>query len=147
MKEENRNLQTVVQENYRSILRQAVAVIEDARTSIAKHVNGCVSSAYWQIGMLLYERKIESGYGDSVFKQLSVDLKQRFTKMEVSTRQLWNMRNFYLRYKDSNEKVLRSVALLPWSHNVYLLSKNLDDAAVLYYAQETIEKDRLKICK
>ena len=34
----------------------------------------------------------------------------------------------------------RSVALLPWSHNVYLLGKNLDDSATLYYAQETIAK-------
>lgn len=140
MKEENSNTQAIVNEDYRSILRQAVALIEDARTSIAKHVNGCVSSAYWQIGKLLYERKVESGYGDSVVKQLSADLKQRFPKMGVSTRQLWNMRNFYLRYKDSNEKVLRSVALLPWSHNLYLISKNLDDSAVLYYAQESIVK-------
>lgn len=37
-------------------------------------------------------------------------------------------------------KVLRSVALLPWSHNLYLISKNLDDSAVLYYAQESIVK-------
>lgn len=110
MKEENSNTQAIVNEDYRSILRQAVALIEDARTSIAKHVNGCVSSAYWQIGKLLYERKVESGYGDSVVKQLSADLKQRFPKMGVSTRQLWNMRNFYLRYKDSNEKVLRKSA-------------------------------------
>ena len=29
---------------------------------------------------------------------------------------------------------------MPWSHNVYLLGKNLDDSATLYYAQETIEK-------
>ena len=47
---------------------------------------------------------------------------------------------FYLRYCRSDVKVQRSVALLPWSHNVYLLGKNLNDSATLYYAQETIEK-------
>ena len=50
------------------------------------------------------------------------------------------MKRFYLRYCDSEIKVQRSVALLPWSHNVYLLGKNLDDSATLYYAQETIAK-------
>lgn len=34
----------------------------------------------------------------------------------------------------------RSVALLPWSHNMLLLSKGLNDEATLYYAQETITK-------
>ena len=33
-------------------------------------------------------------------------------------------------------KVLRSVALLPWSHNLLLLSKSLDEDATLYYANE-----------
>ena len=50
------------------------------------------------------------------------------------------MKRFYLRYCGSDAKVQRSVALLPWSHNVYLLGKNLDDSATLFYAQETIEK-------
>ena len=29
-------------------------------------LNGYVSTAYWEIGQMLYERKIESGYGDCV---------------------------------------------------------------------------------
>lgn len=36
--------------------------------------------------------------------------------MGVSPRQLWNMKKFYERYAEHGEKVLRSVALLPWSH-------------------------------
>lgn len=60
--------------------------------------------------------------------------------MGVSMRQLWNMKKFYERYAGHDEKVLRSVALLPWSHNLLLLSKGMDDAATLYYAQGTINK-------
>ena len=71
---------------------------------------------------------------------MSVDLKERYPKMGLSPRNLWYMKRFYLRYCDSEIKVQRSVALLPWSHNVYLLGKNLDDSATLYYAQETIAK-------
>ena len=36
--------------------------------------------------------------------------------------------------------MLRSVALLTWSHNLLLLSKGLNDEATLYYAQETVTK-------
>lgn len=43
---------------------------------------------------MLHERKIESGYGDSVVKRLSADLKERYPKMGISPRQLWNMKNF-----------------------------------------------------
>ena len=89
---------------------------------------------------MLHERKVESGHGDGVVRLLSVDLKERYPKMGLSPRNLWYMKRFYLRYCDSEIKVQRSVALLPWSHNVYLLGKNLDDSATLYYAQETIEK-------
>ena len=41
---------------------------------------------------MLHERKIESGYGDSVVKRLSADLKERDPKMGVSPRNLWNMK-------------------------------------------------------
>ena len=89
---------------------------------------------------MLHERKIESGYGDNIVKKLSADLKERYPKMGVSPRQLWNMKKFYERYAEHGEKLLRSVALLPWSHNLLLLNKGLDDNATLYYAQETVAK-------
>ena len=126
--------------DYAEILRHAVAVIEHARTEIARHVNGYVSTAYWEIGQILHERKIESGYGDRVVRRLSADLKERYPKMGVSPRQLWNMKKFYERYAGHDEKVLRSVALLPWSHNLLLFSKGLNDEATLFYAQETVTK-------
>lgn len=126
--------------DYAEMLRHAVAVIEHARTEIARHVNGYVSTAYWEIGQMFHERKIESGYGDNIVKRLSADLKERYPKMGVSPRQLWNMKKFYERYADHGEKLLRSVALLPWSHNLLLLNKGLDDNATLYYAQETVAK-------
>ena len=122
------------------MLQHAVAVTEHARLEIAKHINGNIASAYWEIGKMLHERKVESGHGDGVVRLLSVDLKERYPKMGLSPRNLWYMKRFYLRYCDSEIKVQRSVALLPWSHNVYLLGKNLDDSATLYYAQETIAK-------
>ena len=37
-------------------------------------------------------------------------------------------------------KSATSVALLPWSHNLLLLSKRLNDETTPYYAQETVTK-------
>lgn len=50
------------------------------------------------------------------------------------------MKKFYLRYAGHDEKLLRSVALLPWSHNLLILNKKLGDEATLYYADEVLEK-------
>ena len=69
---------------------------------------------------------------DSVVRRLSEDLKERYPKMGVSPRNLWDMKKFYERYAGHDEKVLRSVALLTWSHNLLLLSKGLNDEATLY---------------
>ena len=100
--------------DYAEILRHAVAVIEHARTEIARHVNGYVFTAYWEIGQMLHECKIESGYGDRVAKRLSADLKERYPKMGVSPRNLWDMKKFYERFCHSDIKVRQAVALLPW---------------------------------
>ena len=41
---------------------------------------------------------------------------------------------------DYEEILQRSVAVLPWSHNILILSKDLNDSATLYYAQESVAK-------
>ena len=128
-------------DGYAVILQCAVAAIEHARTEMARHVNGYVSTAYWEIGQMLHERKIESGYGDSVVKRLSTDLKERYPKMGVSPRNLWDMKKFYERFCHSDIKVRQAVALLPWGHILRLLQRvGDDDAAMLFYAQETAAK-------
>lgn len=108
------NLLPINSEEYESILQHAVAVIEDARVRIAKHINSNVSSAYWEIGKLLQEQKIESGYGDRIVNRLSVDLKERYPKLGVSPRNLWDMKKFYNRFSSSDIKLRQAVAVLPW---------------------------------
>lgn len=130
-----------IQENeYIELLLQTVAVIERARINVARHIAVTASNTYWEIGKLLHEKKLESKHGSGVVKQLSVDLKERYPDMGMSPRNLWYMKTFYERYNASDSKLQRSVALLPWSHNLLLISKDLSDVDTLYYAQESIAK-------
>ena len=136
----NTEIAYIKESEYNSILLQAVAVIDEARTVVAKNVSQVTNMAYWNIGKLLHEKKLESKHGSQVVRRLSADLKQRYPKMGVMPRNLWYMKTFYERYAESDAKVQRAVALLPWSHNLLILSKDLDDAATLYYAKEVMEK-------
>lgn len=125
---------------YNDILLRAVAVIDEARASAARSLCTASSMTYWNIGKLLYDKKLEEGYGKRVVERLSVDLKQRYPSMGLSPRQLWNMKKFYVRYCDSDEKLLRAVAVLPWGHNLVMMSKKLDDDQILYYSSEIVAK-------
>lgn len=130
----------ISEKEYKQLLLQAVAVIHESRFVAAKQLNTTVSTTNWEIGKLLYERKLESKHGNGVVHRLSVDLKTQYPQMGLSPRQLWNMKMFYTRYKGHDAKLLRAVAVLPWGHNLLMLNKELNDEQVLYYAQEIVSK-------
>ncbi|MBP3349996.1 MAG: DUF1016 family protein [Bacteroidaceae bacterium] len=125
---------------YAELLRQAVAVIESSRLKMAKQLNTVVMSSYWEIGKLLHDCKLDSKHGDSVIKRLSVDLKSKYPDMGLSPRNLWDMKKFYLRYCESDTKLRQAVAVLPWSHNLLLMSYDLFPEDVVFYANEVVAK-------
>lgn len=126
--------------DYNELLLQAVAVFDQARTSIAIQANKTISNAYWHLGGLLFERKLESKHGSRIVRRLSVDLQQRYPNIGLSPRNLWDMRRFYLKYRSASVKVRQAVALLPWGHNLLIMSKNLSEEQTLFYASEVISK-------
>lgn len=130
----------VIETEYTELLNTAIAQINGARNSIALQVNTTVNSAYWNLGKLLHDKKIEGGYGSNVINRLSVDLKTEFPDMGLSPRNLWYMKRFYERYCNVSEKLQRSVAVLSWRKNILLLEKNLSDEEILYYSTESTEK-------
>lgn len=125
---------------YVQILQQAVSEIQTARTTVARQVNSMVNSVYWNIGKLLFDKNLESGYGSGVVKRLSVDLKKQFPDMGLSPRNLWNMKRLYERYYQEDTKLLQAVAVLPWGHNLLFLDKSLSVDETLFYAQECLQK-------
>ena len=126
--------------DYEEMLLQAINHIRDGRNYLAKQISSTISSVYWNIGKLLFDRHLEEGYGSGVVKQLSVDLKREFPDMGLSPRNLWYMKRFYERYYQADTKLQRSVAVLPWRHNILLLDKQVSDEKVIFYSNEVIEK-------
>lgn len=127
-------------EEYSSILKQAVEQIRTARVTIAKQVNATTQSVYWHLGKLLSEKQLAEGYGSGVVNQLSIDLKKEFPDMGLSPRNLWDMKRFYERYYLADEKLRRCVAVLPWRHNLLLLNKVKSIDEVAFYANEVVTK-------
>lgn len=123
---------------YCEIYKLAVQQIKTARNSIARQVNVVAMGVYWNLGKLLSERKLEKGYGAGVVNRLSVDLKSEFPDMGLSPRNLWDMKRFYEQYKDASPKLRQAVAVLPWKHNLLILSKITDHDEVLFYAEKVI---------
>ena len=120
--------------DYEEMLLQAINHIRDGRNYLAKQISSTISSVYWNIGKLLFDRHLEEGYGSGVVKQLSVGLKREFPDMGLSPRNLWYMKLFYERYYQADTKLQRSVAVLPWRHNILLLDKQVSDEKVIFYS-------------
>lgn len=59
--------------------------------------------------------------------------------MGLSPRNLWNMKKFYDRFCNTDAKLQRSVAVLPWRHILLIMSKTSSDEEALFYATKTIE--------
>lgn len=131
---------SINQEEYSSLLQQAVAQIRTARIVVAKYINNATQSVYWNLGQLLFEKQLSEGYGSGVVNQLSIDLKTEFPDMGLSPRNLWDMKRFYERYYVADAKLRQAVAVLPWGHNLVLINKVPSLEAVAFYANETIEK-------
>ena len=104
-----------------------------------KKVNKELINLYWNIGKDIVVKQEAYGWGKSVVKNLSVELQKDFVGMKgFSERNLWNMRNFYIEYKD-NSKLQTLSAQIGWSHNVAIFRKCKDDLQREFYINSVIK--------
>jgi predicted nuclease of restriction endonuclease-like (RecB) superfamily len=86
-------------------------------------VNKELIQLYWDIGKMIVEKQEKLGWGKSVVETLASDLRKEFPEMMgFSSRNLWNMRDLFLEYKDL--QILQPmVAEISWSKNILILNK------------------------
>ena len=125
---------------YNEMLRHIITEIKTTRVVLAQRINSGMMQMYWNIGKRLSEEKMEKGYGANVVKRLSQDLKQEFPDTTgFSPRNLWDMKKFYEFYYLANEKLRQDVAVLPWKHNLLIMSSSDSLKEAQYYVELTHE--------
>lgn len=109
--------------DFKHFVEEIKSKIHSAHASALKAVNKELIALYSDIGKIIVQRQERFGWGKSVVERLSKELQSEIEGLSgFSPRNLWNMRNFYLAYKD-NEKLQTLSAEISWSHNVLIFQK------------------------
>lgn len=118
---------------YASVLEAITGKIRAAQTRAMVVVNRELIDVYRDIGKTIYEQQQAAEWGSSVVEQLAKDLQKSFVGMRgFSSRNLWNMRDFYLSYAD-NQKLQAMTAEISWTHNVVVFEKCKDPLKREFY--------------
>ena len=112
-----------------NISDKIIALVEQARQSVAKSANSAMVFTYYHIGKLLVnewqqgEKRAE--YGAQLLTSVSADLTNVFGK-GFSVQNLERMRNFYLLYSKSSKELRNSAVFQKSSTVLRILDDNLD---------------------
>lgn len=111
--------------------------IRTAQLSALRAVNKELIELYWSIGESIVKKQQEQGWGKSVVELLAKELQFDLPGTQgFSSRNLWNMRNFYLAYQD-NQKLQLLAAEIAWTHNLIIITRCKEDLEREYYLQMT----------
>jgi predicted nuclease of restriction endonuclease-like (RecB) superfamily len=127
----------IASNNYQLFFKEIKERILSAQYEALRAVNKELIVLYWDLGKMIVERQEEEGWGKSVVEQLAKDLQKEFPGIKgFSERNLWNMRIFYLTYKDS-KKLQPLVAEISWTKNIVIMEKCKDDLEREFYIKMT----------
>ena len=125
---------------YTELLGSVRAHVSQGRRRAVAAVTQELVLTYWHVGQEILNRQTYEGYGTSVINRLSADLKRAFPDATgFSPRNLRYMRAFAAAWPNA-EIVQRSVAHLPWGHQVVLLDKLDEPKTRLWYAAQATDE-------
>jgi predicted nuclease of restriction endonuclease-like (RecB) superfamily len=123
--------------SYSGLLVEVKARIQAAQYAALSAVNKELVGLYWEIGQLIVDRQQRSGWGKSVVKRLSGDLRKAFPGIGgFSTQNLWYMRQFHQEYSAS-PKLQPLVGEIGWAHNLIIMSRCKDPLEREFYLRAT----------
>jgi predicted nuclease of restriction endonuclease-like (RecB) superfamily len=122
--------------NYNRFLQDLKQRIRTAQVKAALAINQEMVMLYWTIGRDILNREEQEGWGAKVVDRLAKDLKAAFPDLTgFSARNMRYMKALAEAYPDE-AMLQRSVAILPWRHNIVLLEKLKDQEQRLWYAAQ-----------
>ena len=126
-------------ENFTNFVKDIKTKILSSQYEALKAVNKELINLYWEIGKNIVEKQEKFSWGKSVVKNLSLELQKEFVGIKgFSERNLWNMRNFYIEYKEYI-KLQTLSAQIGWSHNVAIFQKCKDNQEREFYIKMIIK--------
>lgn len=106
--------------DYKLFLREITEKIRNSQYEAMRTLNTALIRLYWDIDKGIYEQQQQKGWGKSVIEVLASELKKEFPEVKgFSSRNLWNMRNFYVTYQ-ADEKLQPMVAEISWTKNLVI---------------------------
>ena len=125
----------IIISQYLEFLEEIKSEVKRAKLNAARIVNSEKIKLYFFIGQQIVEKQEKYFWGDSVVEKLSIDLKKEFGEsIGFSTRNLWDMRKFYIQY-ENNTFLRQLVAEIPWGQNLLLMSKIKDENERKFYIE------------
>lgn len=130
-------MKAVISAEYKSFFKEIKERIYKAQYDALKAVNKKLINLYWDIGKSIVAKQEKLGWGKAIVETLARDLQKEFPGMQgFSARNLWNMRTFYLTYKD-NQKLQPLVAEISWTKNVIIMERCKDYIRREFYIKAT----------
>ena len=122
---------------YRVFFEEIKEAIRLSQYEALKQVNKELIKLYWWIGETIVERQKKYSWSKSVVERLAKDLQAEYPGVQgYSSRNLWNMRRFYLEYSEK-PKLQPMVAEISWSKHLLIMSKCKDDLEREFYMKMT----------
>jgi DUF1016 N-terminal domain len=101
---------TTNSDNYKNIRAEIIALLNAARSTVARNVNSIMTAVSWEIGRRIVETEqsgaARANYGDKVIKQLANDLSAQFGR-GFGVVNLSQMRRFFLAWPPPDEYLIR----------------------------------------
>ena len=123
--------------DYAGFLIEIKARIRRGQYQALRAANQELVQLYWDIGESIHRKQESLGWGRSVVETLARDLQAEFPgRNGFSARNLWNMRDLYLVYRD-RPKLQPLVAEISWAKNLVILACCKDDLEREFYLRAT----------
>ncbi len=156
----SRNL-TIIDKDYAQWVEDLSVRYRQSQIRASVKVNRELLRYYWELGRDIEEMHVEERWGESVIKNLSIDLQHKNPNAKgLSVRNIYYCKKFYLLYRQyfailpqsvaqlEDGKVPQTVAQLneilfsiPWGHHRYVMDKFSEEPAkAFYYVRKTMEE-------
>lgn len=154
----------VLTKEYKLWLAELKQKVRNVQLKAAVKVNAEMLSFYWELGADIVAKQAKAKWGDGLIDQLSKDLMAEFPDIKGFSRSnLMYIKKWYLFYSQKSQIVQQAVGqfakqavsqlpdnsisqqpvgqitLIPWGHNIVIISKCKNIREALFYVQNTLE--------